>query len=223
MPQVSLNVTAVGSDPGGRLSTGYLTNGRIYPRAAAGTTINQLITDFGRTTNLVSSSVFAAKAQDENAVATQQQIVLAVDEAFYNTLETKALLQVAADTVKARQTLVDQIQALTDAKLRSDIDLSFSKVDLARAKLLMLESQNSYEASLSTLSAILAFRDRQDFVVVEPPMQAVPPASDAAPLIQEALNQRPEVRALQNEVTAASKFGKAEHDLWWPTVNAPGE
>src|SRR5208282_3935056 len=39
---------------------------------------------------------------------------------------------------------------------------------------------------------------------------------------QEALNQRPEVRAMQNDVTAASKFGKAEHDLWWPTVNASG-
>ena len=27
---------------------------------------------------------------------------------------------------------------------------------------------------------------------------------------------------MQNDVTAASKFGKAEHDLWWPTVSANG-
>ncbi len=58
-----------------------------------------------------------------------------MDEAFYNVLESKALLRVAEETVKTRQDLVDQIQALTNAKLRSDIDLSFSKVDLARAKL----------------------------------------------------------------------------------------
>ena len=57
-----------------------------------------------------------------------------MDEAFYNTLETKALLHVAEETVKARQDFVDQIQALTNAKLRSEIDLSFSKVDLARGK-----------------------------------------------------------------------------------------
>jgi outer membrane protein len=222
LPQANLSVTAVDSDPGTRISAGYLTNPTVYPRAAAGASVSQLITDFGRTQNLVSGSVFAAKAQDENAIATQQQIVLAVDEAFYNTLETKALLQVAEETVKARQDLVDQIQALTDAKLRSDIDLSFSKVDLARAKLLLLESQNNYEASLSTLSAILAFPDRQDFAAVEPPTQVETPAADPAPLIQEALNQRPEVRAMQNDVTAASKFGKAEHDLWWPTVSANG-
>jgi outer membrane protein len=145
-----------------------------------------------------------------------------VDQAFYNTLETKALLQVAEETVKARQLLVDQIQALTNAKLKSDLDLSFSNVDLARAKLLQLESKNNYDASLSTLSAILGYPEQQDFAAAEPPLQVAPPPMDAGPLIQEALNQRPEVRALEDQVTAASKYGKAEHDLWWPTVSASG-
>ena len=221
-PQVGLSVTAVGSDPGSRISAGFLNNPTVYPRVAAGAAVSQLITDFGRTQNLVANSVFQAKAQDQNAIATQQQIVLAVDEAFYNTLETKALLHVAEETVKARQDLVDQVQALTNAKLKSDVDLSFSKVDFARAKLLLLSSQNSYEASLSTLSAILGYPDRQDFAPVEPPSQNAPPAVDAAPLIQQALNQRPEVKALEDEVTAATKFSKAEHDLWWPTVSANG-
>jgi outer membrane protein len=221
-PQVGLSVTAVGSDPGSRISAGLLNNPIVYPRVAAGAAVSQLITDFGRTQNLVANSVFQAKAQDQNAIATQQQIVLAVDEAFYNTLETKALLHVAEETVKARQDLVDQVQALTNAKLKSDVDLSFSKVDFARAKLLLLESQNSYEASLSTLSAILGYPDRQDFAPVEPASQNTPPAVDPAPLIQQALNQRPEVRSLQDEVTAATKFSKAEHDLWWPTVSASG-
>jgi outer membrane protein len=221
-PQVGLSVTAVGSDPGSRISAGYLTNPTVYPRVAAGASVSQLITDFGRTQNLVSSSVFQSKAEDQNAIATQQQIVLAVDQAFYNTLETKALLQVAGETVKARQALVEQVEALTNAKLKSDVDLSFSKVDFARAKLLLLESRNSYEASLSTLSAILGYPDRQEFAPVEPSVESVPPAGDAAPLIQQALNQRPEVKALQEEVTAASKFSKAEHDLWWPTVTASG-
>ncbi len=223
MPQVSLNLTGVGADGGSRITAGYLTNGRMYSRAAGGATVSQLITDFGRTTNLVSSSEFQAKAQDENAVATRQQIVLAVDQAFYNVLETKALLKVAHNTVNARQDLVDQIQALTDAKLRSEIDLSFSKVDLARAKLLMLDSENNYDASLSTLSAILGYSAAQEFKVVESAPQTVnPPSPDATQLIQQAIQLRPEILSLQNEVTAAEKFGRAEHDLWWPTVSAIG-
>jgi outer membrane protein len=223
MPEVNLSLTAVDSNPGSRVAAGSLTNPILFPRAAAGATVNQLITDFGRTTNLVSSSEFHAKAEDQNALATQQDIILAVDEAFYNTLETHALLQVAEDTVKTRQTLVDQVQALTDAKLRSDLDLSFSKVDLARAKLLLLESNNNYEASLSTLSAVLGYRDRQNFRAVEPDQQpSAPPLLDATQLIQKAMQMRPEILAMQNEVTAAEKFGRSEHDLWWPSVNATG-
>jgi len=221
-PTANLSLTGVDSRAGSRIAAGYLNNPVIYPRAAAGVSVSQLITDFGRTQNLLSSSAYQAKAEDQNAVATQQQIILAVDEAFYNTLETKALLHVAEETVKQRQLRVDQVQALTNAKLKSELDLSFSKVDLARAKLLLLDSQNNYEASLSGLSAILGYPERQDFQPVEPAEQITPPAVDATPLIQQALQQRPEVKALEEEVTAAAKFSKAEHNLWWPTVNAAG-
>jgi len=222
LPTANLSITGVESRAGSRIAAGYLTNSVIYPRAAVGASVSQLITDFGRTSNLVSSSEFHAKAQDEYAIATRQQIVLAVDQAFYNAVETQALLQVAEQTVKARQLLVDQVQSLTDAKLKSDLDLSFSKVDYGRAKLLLLESQSNYQGSLSTLSAILGYPEPQDFVLVEPESQAAPPSPDAAPLIQQALQLRPEVRALEDEVAAATKFSRAEQDLWLPTVNAQG-
>jgi outer membrane protein len=221
-PNANLSVTAVDADPGSRISAGYLNNPVIYPRAAYGASVSQLITDFGRTSNLVSRSEHLEKAEDQNAILTEQQIVLAVDEAFYNTLETKALQVVAEQTVKARQDRVDQVQALTNAKLKSDLDLSFSKVDLARAKLLLLDSESNYQASLATLSAVLGFMEQQDFVPVEPAEQVNPPAEDSAPLVQQALQQRPEMLALREELSAAMKFSKAEHDLWWPTVNAVG-
>jgi outer membrane protein len=221
-PQANLSVTGVTSNPGSRIAAGFLTNPIVYPRAAAGASLSQLITDFGRTQNLLSSSEFSAKAADQNAVATKQQIVLAVDEAFYNTLETMALLHVAEETVKERQLRVDQVEALTNSKLKSELDLSFVKVDLARAKLLLLDARNNYDASQSTLSAVLGYPDRQDFATVEPAEPVAPPAPDALPLIQQALQLRPEVQSLADELSAATKFSKAEHDLWWPTVNAMG-
>jgi len=72
------------------------------------------------------------------------------------------------------------------------------------------------------LSAVLGYPDRQDLVPVEPSLLVSPPAPDVAPLIQQAMNLRPEIKSLQAEVTAAEKFSHAEHDLWWPTVNALG-
>ena len=222
LPTAYLSVTGVGSDPGGRITAGGLTNSIVYPRAAAGATVSQLLTDFGRTNNLVASAKFQAKAQDQTSVATTADIILAVDQAFFNTLETKALVIVAQQTVEARQTLVDKIQALTNAKLRSDLDLSFAKVDAARGRLLLLEARNNYEASLATLSALLGFNDQQNFQLVEESETINPPALDVLPLISEALAQRPEVLALRSEVQGAEKFGRAEHDLWLPNVSALG-
>jgi len=222
LPTASLSVTAVDSNPGSRLSAGFLNNPILYPRAAAGATVGQLITDFGRSTNLLSSSEFQAKAEDQNSAATTAQIILVVDQAFYSVLETKALVSVAKQTVDSRQLLVDKIKALTDAKLKSEIDLSFSRVDLARGKLLLLEAQNNYQASLAMLSAILGYADEQSFQLAEEPPNNAPPALDVLPLIQQALNQRPEVAALQDAVQAAQKFGSAEHDLLRPNVTALG-
>jgi outer membrane protein len=222
MPQAAINLTAVDANPGSRISAGFLNNPSLYSRAATGATVTQLVTDFGRTTNLLSSSEYQAKAEDQNAIATTAQIILAVDQAFYNALETKALVTVAKHTVDTRQLLVDKIKALTDAKLKSDLDLSFSKVDLARGNLLLLEARNNYEASLAVLSAILGYPDEQNFDLVEENVTSQPPAPDVNSLIAQALQQRPEVAALQDQVEAAQKFGNAEHDLWHPTVNALG-
>jgi len=222
LPTAYLSLTGVTASDGARISAGALNNPIIYPRAATGATVSQLITDFGRTMNLVSSAESSAKAEEENSAATTAQIVLAVDQAFYNALETKALLQVAQQTIDARQLIVNQINALTQAKLKSDLDLSFANVDLSRAKLLQLEARNNYATALAVLSAILGYPDQQQFDLVESTRAPEPPDADVNPLIMEALRQRPEVLALQDQLTSAEKFGHAEHDLWRPTVSALG-
>jgi outer membrane protein len=222
LPNAYLSVTAVDSNPGSRLSAGGLNNPILFPRAAAGAAVGQLITDFGRSTNLLASSESQAKAEDQNAIAATAQVILAVDQSFYNALETKALVAVASQTVDSRQLFVDKIKALTDAKLKSELDLSFARVDLARGMLLLLEAQNNYQTSLASLSAILGYPDEQDFQLVEEQAAIAPPALDVLPLIQQALRQRPEVAALRDEVAAAQKFSSAEHDLQRPTISALG-
>jgi Outer membrane protein len=222
LPTAYLSLTGVGASDDARITAGALNNPIIYPRAATGATVSQLITDFGRTNNLVSSAKSAAKAEDENSAATTAQIIMAVDQAFYNALETRALLQVAQQTVSARQLITDKVSALTQAKLKSDLDLSFANVDLARAKLLQLEARNNAETSLAVLSAILGYPDQQNFDLVESSREPEQPEPDVTPLIMAAMQHRPEVLALEDQLDAAEKFGHAEHDLWKPTVSALG-
>jgi len=95
LPTAFLSLTGVASEAGSRIAAGGLNNPVVFPRAAAGATVSQLITDFGRTNNLVGSSQLQAKAEDQNAAATQADVTLAVDRNFYNCLETRELLKIA--------------------------------------------------------------------------------------------------------------------------------
>jgi outer membrane protein len=221
-PTATADLTAVDADPGGRITAGGLNNPIVYQRAAAGVVVSQLITDFGRTTNLVSSSNFAAKAEEQNATATKEQILLAVDQAFYGALQAQAVLTVAQQTMSARQTVADQVEALFKSKLKSELDLSFVNVNLAQAKLLVLDAQNNENAALATLSMILGYSQTQHFQLIEEMTAAAPPPGDVADLISQALAARPELLSLEFQEQSAQKFQKAERDLLLPNIRALG-
>jgi outer membrane protein len=205
-----------------RIAAGSLNNPVIYERAAAGAAVTQLITDFGRTTNLVSSAKLNEKAENENAIATQEQIRLAVDQAFYNTLQAHSVTRVAEQTVTSRQAVADQVQALFNNKLKSQLDLSFANVNLAQAKLLLLDAQNNENAAYASLSALLGFSSLQDFRLVEDTTPFTSPPANVDDLISEAFSKRPELLALNYQYESARKFQTAERDLMFPTVRAAG-
>ena len=221
-PTVTGDLTGVDAQAGSRITAGALNNPIIYERAAAGVVVTQLITDFGRTTNLVSSANYAAKAENENALATKEQILLAVDKAFYNALQSQAVLTVAQQTVKERQTVADQVGALFRSKLKSELDFSFASVNLAQAKLLLLDAQNNQDAALATLSMILGFPALQNVQLIEETVPFSPPPGNVNDLIAQAFSVRPEILSLQFQYQSARKFQTAERDLLFPTIRAMG-
>jgi outer membrane protein len=221
-PTAQVDLTAVDTNPGNRITAGALNNPTVYQRAAAGASVSQLLTDFGRTTNLVSSANLAAKAENQNALATKEQILLAVDQAFYNALQTQAVLTVAQQTVKDRQTVSDQVGALFQSKLKSELDFSFANVNLAQAKLLLLDAENNVNAAQATLSAVLGFQNLQNFQLVEDTTAVVIPPDNIDELINTAFTMRPEILALEFQSESAQKFQKAERDLLFPDIRALG-
>jgi outer membrane protein len=221
-PTATVNVTGVDAESGTRITAGALNNPVIYERAAFGTQVSQLIYDFGRTTNLVSSANYAEKAQDQNAAATREQILLAVDQAFYSALQTQAVVTVAQQTVNERQTVAGQVNELFKNKLKSELDLSFANVNLAQAKLLLLDAQNANAAALAQLSMIMGFPNLQNYKLVEDTTPATAPPGNIDDLIATAFSMRPEILALQFQVQSANKFRLAERDLLFPTIRALG-
>jgi outer membrane protein len=219
-PSLTGNLTGVGADNGSRLAAGGLNNPVVYDRIGSGLSVGQMITDFGRTGNLVAMAKLQASAADQVTESTRADILLNTSRAYFAVLRAQAVLTVAQQTVAARQLIVDQITTLAESKLKSTLDVSFSNVNLADAKLLLVQAQNGLKASEADLAAAIGLPDT-NFTLQE---EAMPPQLPARidELIRQAIDSRPELKSLRLQQSAAERFTKAEHDLYYPSIGVVG-
>lgn len=222
MPSLNGNLTGVDAEEASRISSGTLNASRLLYHAGAGVVLNQLITDFGRTRNLVASSNLQASAAQQNSLATRADIALATDLAFYRALEAQATLAVAQSTVNARQTVSDQVSALTASKLKSTLDQSFAQVNLSQAKLLALDAQNQHDAANAALNEVLGATNDTQFHLIDAVAPPDPVAASSDDVIAMALRQRPDLLALRDAHDADVRFARAQHELLLPAISGLG-
>ena len=220
-PTLFGSVTGVGADSGSRIAAGSLSNSVIYDRLGSGLSINQLVTDFGRTSSLVQSSRLRAQAQQQVTEITRAQILLQTDRAYFGVLRAQSVLKVAQQTVSARQLVVDQVTALAQSLLKSQLDVSFAKVNLADAMLLLSSAQNDLSSRLADLATALGIPGQTQYTLAEEPMPDLLP-DQVMPLISEAIRKRPELSGLRLEREAAQRFEQAERALAYPSIGLTG-
>jgi outer membrane protein len=222
LPVFNGAVTAEKALDASRISAGSLTASRLITHAGAGGGLSQLITDFGRTHNLVLTQKLQERAANATALATQEEIVLATDQAFYDALTAQAVLQVTKQTVATRQTTETQVNQMTQNKLRSTLDLSFADVNLSQSQLLQLDAQNGADATMATLDAVLGLDHPVTYELADDSTPNNPPPGDYEQLIQTALAQRPDLQSLAFGQQSAQKFARAQWDQLLPSISALG-
>lgn len=222
LPTAIASITGLEGEEGSRISAGQLSSSRILEHAGAGADFTQLIYDFGHTRNMVLSRKLQEKASNASALATTEEIVLATDQAFYDALTAQAILRVALQTVATRKTTDIQVTQMTQNKLKSTLDLSFADVNLSQAQLLQLDAQNNAQASMAALAAVLGLDHDVQYDLVEDGAAPPPPPASADSLIQTALQQRPDLQALNYDTQSAQKFARSQWDQLLPSISAEG-
>jgi outer membrane protein len=221
-PMVYGSLTGAMAQDGTRITAGGLNNPSVFDRVGTGVTVSQLVTDFGRTGSLAETQQLRADAQNANATRLRAEVLLRLDQAYFDALRAQAVLRVARQTVEARQLVVDQVTALAASNLKSGLDVSFARVNLSQAQLLLVQAQSDVNASFAALGAAMGSRTpAATYDLIDEPIPS-PPSDDAAPLIAQAFRERPDLSAQRLADQAAAKFVSAEHALWYPTVAAVG-
>ena len=220
-PTAFANVTGAAAEDGSRITAGALNNPSILDRFATGVTVSQLVTDFGRTNNLVQGQTLRAGAQEQDVATRKAEVLLEVDRSYFNALGAQAVLRVAQQTVEARQLVTDQVDTLAASGLKSSLDASFARVNLSQAKLLLVEATNDVQAAFAALTAALGSTQAAAYDLQDEPLPPAPPDENTS-LVAQALKDRPDIAAKRFSRDAASKFAAAERALWFPVVSAVG-
>jgi outer membrane protein len=220
-PTLFGSITGAESESGTRIAASMLNNPTVYDRFATGLTAEQLVTDFGRTQNLVASARSQAQAAQSSVNFSRADVLLNVDRAFYGALRAQAVLRVAQETVKQRALVSEQITALAKNKMKSGLDVSFANVNLGEAKLLLVKAQNDAQSTFAVLTEALGITGTTQFDLAEP--DGAPPALPTLEgAVDAAERARPEVAAAKFEVDSARHFAVAERYLSLPTISLAG-
>ena len=222
LPQLTGSITAEGAYDGSRLASGGLSSTRLLQHVGGGIQLDQLVTDFGHTHNLVASSKLQQQAQQAREQATREDVVLVADQLFYGALQAQAVLQVAEQTVKTRRATQSQIGELAKNNLRSTLDASFADVNVSQAQLLKLDAQNNADAAMAQLDEVLGLGREQPYTLAADPQAAPPPPPDVDALVKIALDRRPDLRALKQQGASEVKLSRAQEEQRLPTLSVIG-
>jgi outer membrane protein len=226
LPQLTGYLTGEGAENASRIGAGAgLTSSRLYSHFGAGGTVSQLITDFGHTRFLVATNKLQQEAQNQTTLATQQDVLLATDQAFYRLLDAQSLLDVAKATVIARGDVQNLTSALTKSALKSTLDLNIASADLSQSQLLELDAENAVASASAMLAALLASPPETLYKAVEDPDQAAPPppeTSSTAVITAAAETERPDLKSLKLNAESFQKLAKAQFLQHLPNITAQG-
>ena len=213
-------------------------SGNIIQRRVSSTSVNRQDFTAELTQNVFDSFRrewrLQAAREDQNAAefelsTTRQDVILSVQEAYYNYLLARRLVEVNAEAVRRNQQNLERARGFFEVGTRPKIDVTRAQVDLANAELGLVRARNAVAVTFAGLNNAIG--------VPELPAYRVSPDLEIAPLsetpeelmktlednIRIALENRTEIRAFQARIRSAEAALTLSKRNFLPSLSAGAE
>ncbi len=170
--------------------------------------LTQPIFAWGRYYYGYQAAKFNYQATQRDVDAAYNQLRLDVSEAFYGALVAQEFVRVAQQSVSLVEEQLAIAEASFDAGAATNFDVLRAKVQLANAKSTLIRAENGVRTAKNAYKTVLNIPLIEDVTVkgtLEIPENHQMPALNLEDLIQQALENRPEVRRTQFNEQAAHK------------------
>jgi outer membrane protein len=192
------------------------------------TPFGNFATRFGGTWNLFDSfaswrAVNRAERMKEAAghqlERADQEIVFRVVDSYYGVLLAKKQLEVAEQSVKTAQAILDRSKDRFESGVVVESDLLSAQVRLAARKLELIRAQNNLALARAQLSTTMGVSAANEFDPAEALAEKNLPAPDLDEIEKKAVAMRPELNRIRSEEAAQQQSVLIAKSSFGPRVN----
>ena len=220
----SIMATGTGGNGGSAAVTASTTSVSWNPQFndyILGITGSQLIYDFGVTSQKWRAAGASRDAAHENTRTAALQTLLNVRKAYFTARANRDLVAVADETVRNQQKHVEQTQAFVRTGIQPDINLATVLTALANAKVQLVTTQNNFAVAEAQLAQAMGVTASNQYTLEN---DEFPPIAGEdgpnAPLVDQALKNRPEVANLVDQQRAQELTVSSVRGSYGPSLNA---
>jgi TolC family type I secretion outer membrane protein len=117
--------------------------------------LSQMVTDFGKTANLVEAGRKNVVQAEENLQNTVQGVLFAVYQDYYQVQQAEKAAAVQRENVVNLQRHLDQAQTFFSVGTQPKIDVTQAKVNLSNGKLSLVQAENNLAIAVTNLKAAM--------------------------------------------------------------------
>ena len=203
-----------------------LTNqiGIALPYSSVVGSIKQTLFDFGKTLNQIGAAKALSRSTKQDAIALKNAVDLNVQRTFYNVIASDSLVKVANQGLAAFEETHRRMTIFVKTGARPVFDLSQSNVQVAKAKLGVIDAVNDRDIARVLLLKYMGLPEDATFTLLSPRESKLIEAEKLSlpKLTALALQNRPEMQSKALHVEAAQMQLHQEVKGYLPTIGIEG-
>ncbi|HLW74206.1 MAG TPA: TolC family protein [Gammaproteobacteria bacterium] len=183
--------------------------------------LSYLLWDFGSRSGTVDAARFSLAAARLDANQTMQDLILAVEQDYYQVLGLQALQDADTQSVQDATASLDAAKQRKDSGLATIGDVYQAEAALAGAQLALQTAAGQLEVSRGQLAVAVGYTADSEvpLATLEKQVNAQMPADSVATLLDKAKAARPELLASKAQEQAAVASLEATEGEGWPSLN----
>jgi len=191
-----------------------------FDNYTAGLSAFQYLFDFGRTRGVVEESNAQADAERARLRLVELDLVYQVSASYFDLVAAKEIVKVYEEAVTQRTEHLKEVRVKAEAGLKPQIDTYMAQAELSRAALHLVDARNAAAIAKVALDNAMGLGETAPDYTQPDTLTRSPVSEPVETYLRRALDERPDLKMLEQEARAAGARIQEFQSDYLPTLSA---